>query len=104
MFLRSRDPPPCIRESLSLLLHGLQMGAMQTPNRATQTCPPTSALFAHPSNEQKPRVLPVARSASFSQLPLLALASELPSTFHACTGSRMRNVVAIEARVSRRAK
>jgi hypothetical protein len=95
MFFRRRDPAPCILVWLSHRLQGLQMGAMTGPNFATQTCPPTSALFVQPSKEHHPRVRPVARSASAIHELLFGFASVLPSTFHALTASWMRRVVAI---------
>lgn len=66
---------------------------MNTPRRATQTCPPTSARRPHPSYEHRPLFRPVRASASAihdDDDDDDGIALELPSTFHAWMGSSMR--------------
>jgi hypothetical protein len=85
------------------LLHGLQMGAMTHPILASHTCPPTSAMLGHPSNEHRPRRRPVTASASAIHEPVrYGTASALPSMFHASTGSRRRRMSPIAGRMSSR--
>ena len=89
-FARSRAPAPCILFSLLILLHDLHIGAMKHPHLLIHTCPPTSARCRQSLNEQSPRRRPVASSACRSQEEPPATASELPSIFHASTGTLKR--------------
>lgn len=93
MFARKREPPPCLRAMFRGLLHGLQMGAMTHPMDRTHTCPPTSAMLGHPSNEHRPRRRPVIASASVIHAPVRSgTASAVPSAFHASMGSCRRRM------------
>lgn len=97
-FARTRAPAPRILSTLPCQLQLEQIGAMKGPWLFSQRWPPTAASLGQPSKEQRPRLRPVASSASRSQDPLAPRASELPMMFHASMDFAVRTTaIAFEA-------